>query len=622
MALLRMQLHYVEELFETGMIDEAEHHSMADPIDKKTRHLEIVGPVWRPPPPKAVLRSLPLIASLSEPSFRRIWEAGALREFRSGQVIWTATDLVRRTACAQGPGAFVVLSGVVKRVYIRPDGTRREYFQSAGGVVGVLLCSTGSKLPGTEIAIAEGNTLGKGPVVFHVPQPYVKTILVRAAQGDGEMNRIVEELLRLSAAYVVESMQPDMVETVSNHMAAVMEPAAAAQDGDDGTPLPASMQQTPPPSGGPPGRSPLYRQSSGGPLQRRTSSQQGLGGVSLERRSMMHPGVAPATTGATGAAPLPSGPGLVSVKSVGMNLAAMMQDIAQLEYDELDDTTTAEEEKAELEAARTRASQRSIRAGRQSIAAAAALEADDEDPLQPRRASSPSRRAVQFQVETSRSRNLSLRRASLAAAAAEHAPQVAADLALEMRRCLHYALVIRLTPGESMVQTSHVVLVAGELSPERGSAAERCFAQDVSAPWVLPWMWNTSQLCNACAIVPMVPQLKWTAGPEGATVVVCHQADGSVPPWVEEWHDAKSHADAKDKLTSFPLGADGGIASSGASVSDQGDAGLGRAASTPGGSEQGSLMGSAAAAMGRELGSMMSFLRRNKAETPRKMNAR
>ncbi len=39
--------------------------------------------------------------------------------------MWSATDEVWQSGGDSGPGAFVVLSGVVKRVYVRPDGSKK-----------------------------------------------------------------------------------------------------------------------------------------------------------------------------------------------------------------------------------------------------------------------------------------------------------------------------------------------------------------------------------------------------------------------------------------------------------------------------------------------------------------
>lgn len=37
-------------------------------------------------------------------------------------------------------------------------------------MVGALLAAAGAALPGSDAAVAEGNSLGRGPLVFHLPQ--------------------------------------------------------------------------------------------------------------------------------------------------------------------------------------------------------------------------------------------------------------------------------------------------------------------------------------------------------------------------------------------------------------------------------------------------------------------
>lgn len=46
----------------------------------------------------------------------------------------------------------------------------QEYYQGTGAVVGVLPALTDTQLPGSEVCVAQGNALGKGPVLFHFPQ--------------------------------------------------------------------------------------------------------------------------------------------------------------------------------------------------------------------------------------------------------------------------------------------------------------------------------------------------------------------------------------------------------------------------------------------------------------------
>lgn len=46
----------------------------------------------------------------------------------------------------------------------------QERFQSAGGVVGALLATTGAHLPGCDAAVADGSSLGRSLLLFHLPQ--------------------------------------------------------------------------------------------------------------------------------------------------------------------------------------------------------------------------------------------------------------------------------------------------------------------------------------------------------------------------------------------------------------------------------------------------------------------
>ncbi len=219
------------------------------------------GPVWRPPKARNVLRSLPFMVGIPESLFKRVNEGGEMREVRSKEVIWETFAYQQEEghgrkdgkAVAQ-PGSFVVISGVVKRTHVRPDGSKKvsiekgtgaaimvesgspvlgawqwvagmpeeyaapssvpppsepalavmlpwppaaqEYFQGVGGVVGILLALTGSTLPGSEVVVAEGNGLGRGPVLFHVPQAVVAHVHKLAEGGDRAAQQVQTRMQR------------------------------------------------------------------------------------------------------------------------------------------------------------------------------------------------------------------------------------------------------------------------------------------------------------------------------------------------------------------------------------------------------------------------------------------
>jgi hypothetical protein len=53
------------------------------------------------------------------------WSAPDAAEYRTGEAFWAGSDLVRGSGGEAGPGVYVVLSGVIRRVHQLPDGTAK-----------------------------------------------------------------------------------------------------------------------------------------------------------------------------------------------------------------------------------------------------------------------------------------------------------------------------------------------------------------------------------------------------------------------------------------------------------------------------------------------------------------
>ena len=49
MAILRQQTNFVEQLYNSGMLDEQEQEQLLEPVQKKERKLQRKGAVWRAP---------------------------------------------------------------------------------------------------------------------------------------------------------------------------------------------------------------------------------------------------------------------------------------------------------------------------------------------------------------------------------------------------------------------------------------------------------------------------------------------------------------------------------------------------------------------------------------------
>lgn len=49
MAIMRQQANFVEQLYNSGMVDEQEQEQLLEPIEAQERRLERKGAVWRAP---------------------------------------------------------------------------------------------------------------------------------------------------------------------------------------------------------------------------------------------------------------------------------------------------------------------------------------------------------------------------------------------------------------------------------------------------------------------------------------------------------------------------------------------------------------------------------------------
>ena len=70
---------------------------------------------------------------------------------------------------------------------------------NTGGVFGLFVALTGERMPGGAVAMAEGNALGKGPVIFHLFDSGIEYIRSQAA-GEQRGIQCLEALFFACAA--------------------------------------------------------------------------------------------------------------------------------------------------------------------------------------------------------------------------------------------------------------------------------------------------------------------------------------------------------------------------------------------------------------------------------------
>ncbi|KAI7841566.1 hypothetical protein COHA_004736 [Chlorella ohadii] len=222
MAVLRQQRAFIASLYERGQVDEEEREQLHGAVDAAMRHLDMTGegfcaslisvcPIWRPPAPNQVVRSLDVFSGAPADLTDMLLVHARLTEYRPDHLIWSSDD-------AHQGGFFLVVSGVVRQSYEGADGKASEKLQGVGTIFGELAGLCGTRLPGSERVVACGNSFGRGPLVYHFPEAAVAALRKRAASGDAEAQALELELLRVAALHAVQHVQGALQAAVKTYL--------------------------------------------------------------------------------------------------------------------------------------------------------------------------------------------------------------------------------------------------------------------------------------------------------------------------------------------------------------------------------------------------------------------
>ena len=82
--------------------------------------------------------------------------------YARGELLWDGET-------ERQPGMLVVIWGMVRCV-LEVDGQDVNFYQGSGGVLGLMASVVGTHVPGivAKAAYAEGNAMGRGPVMLHI----------------------------------------------------------------------------------------------------------------------------------------------------------------------------------------------------------------------------------------------------------------------------------------------------------------------------------------------------------------------------------------------------------------------------------------------------------------------
>eukprot|EP00798_Chlamydomonas_sp_ICE-L_P030883 gene30883-35931_t len=202
LAVLHQQQAFVAQLVGAGMMDDSEAEALLAPIERRVWKLERRGPVWKQPT---------LSEDMSVPVFQWLKAHGELVSYPKGQLI---------SSDAEGPaGIFIVINGMV-RITLTPEHDTNDeeetFYMGTGGVGGLTSAMMGGHIPGFAVraAYAEANALGKGPVVFHLPQAMVQNVKLLSAGGNVHMKQLELRMYRMAGVYILDRQRHEILETL------------------------------------------------------------------------------------------------------------------------------------------------------------------------------------------------------------------------------------------------------------------------------------------------------------------------------------------------------------------------------------------------------------------------
>ena len=194
-----------------------------------------------------MLRNLPFLAELPQRFFDLVVAKGLLLKYDKDDVIWAPPEAGEEEddtsggAPSERSGIFIVIAGLISRSFRNADGktevgcgtlcrftgsthARRkhgplevsdrhlspdlvqELLMGSGGVFGLTTALVGESVPGSGPAVAIGNALSQGPVVFHWPQHVIDDIERQARSGAGpEWMQLCVDLFRLYPIFATGS---------------------------------------------------------------------------------------------------------------------------------------------------------------------------------------------------------------------------------------------------------------------------------------------------------------------------------------------------------------------------------------------------------------------------------
>ncbi|KIZ02437.1 hypothetical protein MNEG_5521 [Monoraphidium neglectum] len=222
LAVLRRQLAFVEQLGHLGAIEEEEQDALAELLEDKLGHLERRGPRWRAPGITEVLARVPFLEGVPDETAIWLRAYGEMSDFRPGQCIVPPN-------MPGVPGVWIVLSGLV-RVVVTRGASLETHYVGVGGQFGLYSSLMPRRTPSFDLvaAYAEGNALGRGPVLLQLPLRVLQGIRQKAGEGRGPFQDLLVNMHRQAAIQAFDWLADDIIRGLAAHLESAVDAAIRA----------------------------------------------------------------------------------------------------------------------------------------------------------------------------------------------------------------------------------------------------------------------------------------------------------------------------------------------------------------------------------------------------------
>lgn len=231
--LVSQQQNFVKEMSNGGLIGNVESRRLLEVLDARAQKIMRRGPKTKKRGVSEILADVNFLRDVDDKVVDWLRRQGSTKIFTRGEVIWEpittggtipdANKMIDKSFKAAAPpalGTFIVINGVVRMEVEMENGVEPVYL-GAGGVGGLVSTLIGGPVPGMNIVgvYAEGNALGKGPVVLRLP-PAIFTAIEHLSRDErlASYQKLEVSMFKAASTLILDVLKLQVLDQLNDYM--------------------------------------------------------------------------------------------------------------------------------------------------------------------------------------------------------------------------------------------------------------------------------------------------------------------------------------------------------------------------------------------------------------------